>query len=287
MEDKIENPAPPRKGETQKQFLARCHSYMAKHHPEMPPKQRSAICYDMWRKHRGGTKPNGEIFTCEAEFIMTPEKMQTNDDGTESVIPARRMIAIIGDRFMNGGFFSFDELKKCWKDWDHSLHDINHMGTSTGFFLMQQDITYFIGYHSNLKLDADAKSLSMDINIVDETKYAAAWKGFITLCEKAGKTPNVSVTYIAKRKFITASELPANIPWKAAGFGKDDLVPILYEVRPVCVSTVFMGRCSDKDGCGIAADCECGACYYPDDETFKKEIEEKIKRIKILENELK
>jgi hypothetical protein len=282
--DKVENPVPPKEGETRKQFMARFMKYTCKHHPNYSDEKKAAICYDMWRDRERNQE--GEIFTSDVEFqFVNEEKTITNDDGPDTTTTnTRRMIALVGDRFMNGGFFSFEELKKCYKQWDGTLHDINHMGTSTGFFLMQQDITYFVGYHSNVKLDKETKSLSMDINIVDSTKFAAAWKGYIDLCQQAGQIPNVSVTYFGHRKFIPASDLPKGIDWKKEGYGKDDLVPVLYNVTPICVSTVHMGKCNDKDGCGIRDGCSYNFNDEQDlEKTLEKAKQEMIERIKKLE----
>lgn len=42
-------PTPPRKGESTDAFISRCHAYMAEHHSEMKPEQRSGFCYGMAR----------------------------------------------------------------------------------------------------------------------------------------------------------------------------------------------------------------------------------------------
>lgn len=251
-----------------------------KEHPSWSEADASAVVHSVWnRRHKNFA--GYELFTDEAVIIS--EKPQTPIENAEDDEPHenRRMVAIIGDRFMNGGFFPFSELKKCYKQWENTLHDINHMGTSTGFFLLQQDITYFVAFHKNVKLNAASKEVSMDIIPEKSTHYHDAWKGFLALCDKAGMIPNVSVTYYGKRKFIPASDLPKGIDWKKEGYGKDDLVPVLYNVVPVCVSTVFMGRCSDKDGCGIknidACDCQK---HDNENENFKKAYEEQIERIK-------
>ena len=201
-------------------------------------------------KHR-----HEEMFTDEGRFTFEPVLELESEEAEKPVqTGTKNMVAVIGDRFMNGGFLSKEILEKSYKKWNGTLHDINHMGTSTGFFLMQSDITYFIGYHSNVKYDKATGEVSMELTIEDETKFASAWKAYISLCERANKIPNVSVTYYGKRDWITASELPKNVPWKKEGYSKDDLVPVLNEITPICVSTVLQGRCNDKDGCGLRND---------------------------------
>jgi len=282
----LENPNP-KKGETQKAFISRCIPVVHKEHPEWKMDKVKAVCYSLWRRrHKNDMEMNGyELFTDEAQFIRISDEI--NEENEEST-PARAMkniVAIIGDRFMNGGFVSMEVLKKCYKQWEGTLHDINHMGTSTGFFLAQQDITYFIGYHKNSKLDEANKSVSMELHIHNRTEFAEAWEAYVELCEMAGRIPNVSTTYFAKRKYVPTSELPKEADWEAEGYGKDDLVPVIVEMFPFCVSTVLRGRCDDKKGCGIRnADSESGSNL--DEKILKEKVEEAIKRIKVKEKYL-
>lgn len=248
-------------------------------HPNWPEEQVEAVCNEYWRHWY----KDEEIFTAEAQFKFVPVEETVSEEAAETTqTGTKNMIAIIGDRFMNGGFLPKEVLEKCYKKWDNTLHDINHMGTSTGFFLMQSDITYFIGYHSNVKYDKETKEVSMQLNIEPDCEFTAAWEAYVKLCERARRIPNVSVTYYAKRDWITASELPKNVPWKKEGYGKDDLVPILNWIDPVCVSTVLEGRCNDKDGCGLRNN--------EVDEKLEAELEEKrqelIKQVKILEEKV-
>ncbi len=72
---------------------------------------------------------------------------------------------------------------------------------------------------------------------------------------------------------------------KKEGFSKNDLVPILTEITPICISTVLEGRCNDKDGCGIRNDIK-----QIKDPELENKIEEKrqelIERIKTIEIKL-
>lgn len=223
-----------------------------------------------------------EMFTSDAQFTKVPLEKEVSAENDSVVITndvnngAKNMIAVIGNRFMNGGYLSKEVLEASYKKWSGTLHDINHMGTSTGFFLMQTDITYFIGYHTNVQFNKESGEVSMELNIEESTKFAEAWNGFIKLCERANQIPNVSVTYYGKRDFILASNLPKEVPWKKEGYGKDDLVPVLTEITPVCVSTVLEGRCNDKDGCGIRNNEE--ECEKPS----KLEIELEVKRQELI-----
>lgn len=286
----FENPKP-RPGESQKDFINRCIPYVHKEHPAWKMSKVKAVCYDIWRRHKNSNDdPEYEEFTDFAELRVVSETAElVNEAGTMETGNKKRLVAIVGNRFMNGGFFSAEELKKCYKQWEGSLHDINHMGTSTGFFLVQSDISYFIGYHSNVKYDDKTNSVSMDLNVYEKTHWYAAWEAYMKLCEMAGKIPNVSVTYYGKRKLIPASDLPKGVDWKKEGYGKDDLVPVLYDVKPVCVSTVLQGRCNDKDGCGFNGEdgASCG-CENPNKEVedeIEKKRQELIEKLKKEDNE--
>lgn len=269
MDNEFENPKP-KKGETKTDFIKRCIPYTKKEHPSWSHDKVVAVCHEYWRRSRKNS--DEEKFSDEAQFIFEPILELESEEAEKPIqTGTRNMIAIIGNRFMNGGFLSAEVLEKSYKKWNGTLHDINHMGTSTGFFLMQSDITYFIGYHTNVKFNSETKEVSMELNVEPDCTFTAAWTAYVKLCERASRIPNVSVTYYGKRDFILASNLPKNVPWKKEGYGKDDLVPILTEITPVCVSTVLQGRCNDKDGCGLRNE--------DDDSELEAEIEEKRKEI--------
>ena len=201
-----------------------------------------------------------EKFTCTGriEIVDTPVTIK-NEKGTRTETEKTyRIVAMIGDRFMNGGFFPAKELKRVHKGWEGTLHDINHFGTNypAGFW-STSNILFFIGSHKNVHYNSATKELIMDIKINPAAMYAPAWKAYVDICDKAGLIPNVSVTYMGKQEWFLTKNLPKEANWKAEGYGKDDLVPVLLEVEPVCVSTVFRGRCNDKDGCGIRGSCSC------------------------------
>jgi len=108
---------------------------------------------------------------------------------------------LIGDNFYHDAFLPAIELEKAASKWENTLHDVNHQGTSDARGLMiSSNILYFIGYNNNVTYDKETKSVSMDINVVDNTHYSSAWRGYVELCELAGQTPNVSVSFLAKTK---------------------------------------------------------------------------------------
>jgi len=280
MTDKMENPEK-KPGESQSDFVSRCIPIVKNEHPDWDDDRVAAACYGMYRQKM---LENGyQSFTDSAEFITVneTEEQELENGDIETSTNTRRIVAIVGDRWMNGGWLSKEELKKVYKQWEGTLHDINHEGTSSGVFGQRQDITKFVGYHTNANYDETNHSVSMDLTINKETMYANAWEAFIKLCEQAGRIPNVSVTYYGKQKFVKASELPETA-LENANVSPDDMVPVLYNVVPVCVSTVLQGKCSDKGGCGVRnTDSTCGSdsdscdCEKPKDTKLDEEIEKK------------
>lgn len=196
-----------------------------------------------------------------------------------------RAVALVGDRFYHGAFFPAEELKKAHKGWENTLHDINHQGTTNiRGFTATSDIRYFVGYNTNVSYDEKNKSMSMDINVVNDTLYAKAWRGYVKLCEEAGNTPNVSIHFTARTKQIKAKDLPDDVDYTAYGYRDKDPVTCIYDVQPGALSTVYRGACSDANGCGIGkCDCENHTDEEVDEEETKIDNEEKEALIKWLQ----
>lgn len=199
-----------------------------------------------------------EHFSLEVVLTSTKEKVNLNADCEECEeqyeMKDSRAVALIGDRFYRGTFFPASELEKAAHKWENTLHDINHQGTTDARGMMvSSNILYFVGYNDKVEYNAETKSMSMNVNICDNTHYANAWNGYIELCEKSGQTPNVSVSFRAQIKTIKVSDLPAGVNYEQYGLSKDDSIRCIHDVHPDALSTVFKGACSDKDGCGIGA----------------------------------
>ena len=300
---KFENPEP-KPGESQKDFIGRCIPYVKKEHPEWKQEQVVAVCYSYWRRKHEGKEFDTymesmgyEKFTESAQLIITEDSIKTNDselskNSDNSKQSTYRLVAMVGDRFMNGGFFSMKLLKEVYQMWERTLHDYNHEGTGSGIFGNRTDISKFVGYHKNVELDEINKRVTMELVPVKETVGYPVWKGFVELARQAGKIPNVSVTYWGKRQWVKTSDLPNEADWQREGFKESDRVPVLTSVLPECVSTVLEGRCNDKAGCGIqnTNQEECGSQSCDDDSCKiqdSKEHEEQIKRIKEKQEQLK
>ncbi|RLI62135.1 MAG: hypothetical protein DRO67_07420 [Candidatus Asgardarchaeum californiense] len=202
-------------------------------------------------------KKKVQFFSFQVDLVNRVEKkeivnLECKNCEKKYEMKNQRAIALIGDRFYQGAFLSAIELEKASSNWENTLHDINHKGTGVpqvnhGL----PDITQFVGYNNNVKYNPETKEMSMDIHINDKTQYASAWRGYVELCEQAGQTPNVSVSFFALTKYVKAKDLPKGINYSAYGYGEEDMVLYIYNIRPRALSTVFQGACNDKDGCGI------------------------------------
>jgi hypothetical protein len=203
----------------------------------------------------------------------------------------RKTVAMIGDRFMRGQFFSAVELARSASMWESTLHDVNHMGTTyMNGFRPQPNILYFVGWQDNVQYDHEAKSLSMDIHPKLNTRYGKDWNAFIELCDEAGRTPNVSISFLGKVRQIRASSLPEGSNYSNYGYKPDDMVDYIYDVRPRALSTVLQGLCNDKQGCGIATNnsaCENGSCANPPEITPTKENKENAEKRVYLNKRIK
>jgi len=204
---------------------------------------------------------NDEVkeFSCQTTMFVKRTKDTKMDCADEQLSTSKsvKAVALVGDRFYHGAFVPAVELEKAYKGWENTLHDINHQGTThIQGLTATSDILYFVGYNKNVTYDNESKSVSMDIEIDDETFYAKAWRGYVSLCEKAGQTPNVSVNFRGKTKRVQAKELPEGVNFSELGLKPTDYVDYIYDIEPGALSTVYRGACSDSDGCGIGK-CDC------------------------------
>jgi len=240
----------PKKGETEKDFISRCIPYVIKEGTAKDTKQAAAICYSIWRdrnKHKHmytlDLYDDGALIWNEKNDIHIYRAKDSNS------YPA---VCLIGDKFYKGMFLSMDEIRRAYKTMDGAFHDINHWGTSypAGLYSMP-NIEYIVGYQKDTTIDEANKLMKTYIHIEDTAPKADVWRGFMNICEKAGKIPNVSVTFWAGRKDISAKDLPDGVDYKSMGYKDDDTITSLVDLEFHALATVFKGACSDNDGCGI------------------------------------
>jgi len=239
-------------------------------------------------------KENKENEYQEFTFEVSMQVSQVEKTDTENIecasgdskgVVTRRAIAIVGDKIIKGNFMPAVELKKSAEAWNGTLHDINHMGTTritamSMYGMTGSDIRYFVGWQDNIQYDEESKSVSMDIHIDENTMYGKTLKSFIELCDKAGKVPNVSISFFAKRRQEYVKNLP--IDYEAYGLDPEDKISYIYDIHPRALSTVLEGACSDKDGCGISKQQE-NNCDL--DGEIEKKRQELIKELKKLDEE--
>jgi len=230
------------------------------------------IEFEMFTMDVAMTEPSETVIVEENETVKTTH-FSSNKDG-------HRAVAIIGDRFMRGVFLPAKELEKVYKQWNGTLHDINHMGTTHLMGLgASSDIRFFVGFQKDASYDSKTKEVSMNIHVNENTLYGKAWRSYVELCKEAGMTPNVSVAFLGKRGKMKAKDLPEGVEYAAYGLEDDDEIEYIYDIQPRALSTVLRGACNDKDGCGINNECKDGKCDLSQDD-YEKRRQEIIKQLK-------
>ncbi len=214
-------------------------------------------------------------FTVPMQSVTVEVELDCEDCEEKHLEATTHAVALIGDAFYHGAFLPATELEKASSMWENTLHDINHQGTTDARGLsVSANILYFVGYNKDVIYNPETKAVSMDINIVDNTYYASAWRGYVELCKEASQIPNVSVSFLAQVKQVRVSDLPEGVNYEAYGYDTDDMVAYIYDIHPQALSTVFQGACSDKQGCGI------GKCNSKELKENKEKREEILSRIK-------
>jgi hypothetical protein len=273
-----------KEGESEKDYVSRCIPIRMKEKGESSEKA-AAACHGMYRQHKKKgtqyTESNKEEyiqFTLDCPLVeyKSEKKIELKDDkcicikeltdpkeieeaekkreeflkNQKTEMINQTAIALKGDEFYKECYLPASELEKAYKGWEGTLHDINHMGTTHLMGLgVTSDIRYFVGYQDNVKYDPETKKVAMDIHVDEQTQYGKTWKAYVNLCKKAGRVANVSVTFLAKRGTAKAKDIVYN--YNELGFKGEETVTYIKDIKPVALSTVLKGACSDDKGCGI------------------------------------
>ncbi|MFW6121954.1 MAG: hypothetical protein ACOC80_13810 [Petrotogales bacterium] len=281
-------PEPPKEGETHEEFMKRCVPIF-KEEGESSEKA-TEMCNAMWYNSKQSDNSEYEEFSYEVPLQITTEEVKVNNaDGKDyqdqSKTITKHAVALIGDHYVasKNHFMPASTVEQSKGLWNKKLLDINHMGTTriTPLGVLGGDIRYFVGWQDNVQYDYDSKKLTMDIHIDRSTDYGNTLYNYINLCEKAGKIPNVSVSFFAKKKLVKATELP--IDFQKYGLNKESYVYYMYDLKPRALSVVFEGAYSDKDGCGIGKSVDNGK-EEPNKE-LEAEKQKLIEELKKLDNE--
>lgn len=203
-----------------------------------------------WHKKGVKNDMSRELYMLDAEDDGACEWLKneeglfefSDDDGSYSAV------AVIGDRFYKGKFLANEEIEKAHKGMNGAFHDINHYGTSY-LVMFGPNLEWIVGYQDDTKMLKNR--MTTKIHIEDSAPKAQVWKSFMKICEKAGRVPNVSVSFWASNKTVNTKDLPEGTDWKSQGYKDDDEVPYLYNLDFRALSTVFKGACDDKAGCGV------------------------------------
>lgn len=224
-----------------------------------------------------------EIFTCESGRLTVCTSCATEEticemENKQTDLNTYKATMIKGNDFYHGCYLPANELEKAYSGWEGTLHDINHMGTTHLMGLgATSDIRFFVGYQDNVKYDPDKKVATCDVHVDENTQYGKTQKAYLNLCKKAGQTPNVSVTFLAKRGVAKAKDMISN--YSEFGYKETDNITYIKDIKPVAMSTVLQGVCDDKKGCGIQNKCSAKESVIPE------KTEEEIKQEKLYEEE--
>ena len=213
-----------------------------------------------------------DVGNTELSDANKPIAMQaTEKDGYTATI-------VIGDRFMKGVFVAADEIKKVYKGWNNTLHDLNHMGSgyAAGFSVIPADISYIVGYQDKLTYDAKTKAVQAKIHIDEKAQRYNEWQSYANICNQINRPLNVSMYCFGQIRWMKARDLPKGCGYQKQGFKADDTVPCMFNIMPYMVSTVTRGACDDKDGCGIE-NSSCDNNNYSVGTTEQDEIEDENK----------
>lgn len=222
-----------------------------------------ASCHGMYKQNKEkGTQYTGKQmefnFTFQLQILDNNQVLNT-ETKTNAIKETDdwvtlRATAVVGNRMMNGYFMSYSELKKSLDQWNGTLHDISHLGTSypdNAPPFKRENIDYIIGYQSNAEANDKTKEITMDVNVYKHSEKYKSWKSFIDINKKANKTPNVSVSISATPKAMSVSQLDqTNVA--DYGFKGDETVISLCDIIPKALTTCIKGACDDKKGCGLA-----------------------------------
>lgn len=301
-----------KEGESEEDYVKRCVPIRIAEGKS--PDEASASCHGMYEQHKKhGTQYTGKQlefnFTFQLQIldnsqVLDTETKQNKMKETDDWVTLRAT-AVVGNRMMNGYFMSYSELKKSLDQWNGTLHDYSHLGTSypdNSPPFKRENLDYIIGYQSNAQANDKTKEITMDVNIYKKSEKYKSWRSFIDICEKANKIPNVSVALNATPKAVHVSSLNQE-DREDYGFKGDETVVSLCDIIPKALTTCIKGACDDKRGCGLAnnntvieqtcescKNCKCenekpsvsGADEKMSDEDAKKlaDFKERIRKLK-------
>lgn len=283
-----------KKGESEEDFVSRCIPFVLNEGNAEDEKQAAAICHSMYKEHMKKTKSTYSEYISNGYQLVSGNIELTNTDLGNSVIINKEeyveveLIACKGDFFLQNDFVPSDVLKASAEKWSGTIHDISHMATNypNGLAGEEENIEYEVGFNKFESYDENTKELKVKSYIRKDSPKFNAWKNHVAICKASGKTPNVSISALAKKKLINASEIPSGtkIPVRYKNSSK---VIAIADFLPLGITTCMLGKCNDADGCGIILKgndtCLDGSCGF---DNATKENEREIKRKEYLKKRI-
>ena len=209
----------PNKDESQNSFISRCmsDSVMKKEFPEQ--KQRSAVCYDSWRKSK---MSNNRVLMHFCTDMFNAIGVKKFDKVNK--IDFERSTVIVGDGIYNGIYFPVEELEKAYMTWDRQPINLDH----------SDKVEDIVGYVTEPAYERN--SITVKPVIDDVLPKSVFAKGYIASRLKAGAIPEVSIGVWLDR---FEEETDSGNRLTARNLQGDHL------------ALVTRGACSPQDGCGI------------------------------------
>jgi hypothetical protein len=147
-------------------------------------------------------------------------------------------------------FCLFNGIKQGYKSMDKTFHNLDHGADPHGSgHIRIQDI---VGIQDYTEVDEQSKQMIMYIFPDEHMPSYGTWKSFVDMCQRNGKTPNVSIEAMVTQEQMMAKNIPVeNLDYKQYDLNDEDLVWVETSYRFIGAATVWMGACDDSDGCGI------------------------------------
>lgn len=214
----------PKRNETQDEFISRCIPYVIHEGTTKDEKQASAICYSIWKRHKGKNSMKKERVLLHLSTQLQPTQLTKLGEGDISLDTTM----IVGDGKYNGIFFPAEELEKSYMSFDGVPININHS---------DDKIEDIVGYVKEPYMEGN-KLKARTIFDSNTSKYDAAM-GYVQSRFDAGDYPNVSIGVWLDRVEEPLSEDSKERRLTARNLKADHLAIVVH------------GACNPNDGCGI------------------------------------
>jgi len=213
-----------RKGESEKDYVARCIPYVMKHEGITDTKHAAAKCHGIYKQHKGSEQMKDRVLLhlC-ADLNVGIDKLAEEKEYRYRI---DRSTILIGGGTYNGIYFPTDEITKVEQMWDKKPIVMNHEAMDVGKIVGYIKEPYML--ENRMTVDPFLDPVTAD--------YKKAL-GYVKTRFNAGDVPNVSVGVWTDRVLEEDEE------------GNERLTA--RNLEPDHLGLVVRGACNPEDGCGI------------------------------------